>query len=63
MARRSTSYSVYDSKGRLLGGGKNVDRDTAVKVKDRAVQSGMHDVQMIRRGQDGKEPGPRVLDA
>ena len=57
--KRSKSYSVYDSRGKRLVG--NVDRETAVRTKERAQQAGMRDVSMIRRGQEGKEPGPREL--
>ena len=59
MGRLSKSYSVYDSRGKRLVG--NVDRETAVRVKDRATRAGMRDVTLIRRGQEGKEPGPRNL--
>ena len=60
MARWSKSYSVYDARGKRLAG--NVDRDVAVRIKDEARASGMRDVTMIRRGQEGKEPGPRRFD-
>jgi len=53
------SYAVYDGKGKRLAGA--VDRETAARIKDQAVQSGMRDVSMIRSGQD-KEPGPRRVE-
>jgi len=60
MARINKSYSVFDARGKRLVG--NVDRDVAVRVKEEAKASGMRDVTMIRRGQEGKEPGPRSFD-
>jgi len=50
------TYSVYDQRGKRLAG--DVDRETAGRIKDQAVQSGMRDVSLIRKGQE-KEPGPR----
>lgn len=56
---RHSGYSVFDEKGRRIAGG--LDRETAVRIKDRAVQSGLRDVSLIRQGQD-KQPGPRVFE-
>lgn len=52
------TYSVYDSRGRKLVGG--VDREVAVRYKQgHKTKLGERDVTMIRKGQEGKEPGPR----